>query len=201
MAKRALGSATLGSKYTAAPRAGSIRPRREEETPMTTQTGMLSREALRAGVEQGTIDTVLVVFTDHYGRFISKRYDSRFFLEDGLEHGTHACDYLLTVDMEMGAVPGYRFASWEQGYGDFHVSPDLSTLRTASWLDRTAIVLCDVRNVKTGELVEVAPRSILRRQVEKAAAAGFVAKAASELEYYLYRDSYRAAAANGWREL
>ena len=168
---------------------------------MTKPTGMLTPQELRARVEQGAIDTVLVVFTDHYGRFIGKRFDARFFLDDGLEHGSHACDYLLTVDMEMNPVPGYRFASWERGYGDFHMAPDLSTMRVASWLDRTALVLCDVRDVKTRELVSVAPRSILRRQIERAGASGFAAKAASELEYYLYRDSYRDAAEKGWRKL
>ncbi len=166
-----------------------------------TVRGMLTREELGARVEQGSIDTVLVVFTDHYGRFMGKRFDARFFLEDGLEHGSHACDYLLAVDMEMNPVPGYRFANWERGYGDFHMTPDLATLRVASWLDRSALVLCDVRDVKTHDLVTVAPRSILRRQVERAAAAGFSAKASSELEYYLHRDSYRDAARKGWREL
>jgi glutamine synthetase len=168
---------------------------------MAAPTGMLSREDLRAAVEQGSIDTVLVVFTDHYGRFMGKRFDARFFLEDGIAHGTHACDYLLTVDMEMQPVAGYRFANWERGYGDFHLAPDLATLRVASWLDRTAMVLCDVRDVKTHELVAVAPRSILRRQIERASASGFDAKAASELEYYLYRDSYRGAHDKGWRGL
>ena len=166
-----------------------------------TVRGMLTREELGARVEQGLIDTVLVVFTDHHGRFMGKRFDAHFFLEDGFEHGSHACDYLLTVDMEMNPVPGYRFANWERGYGDFHMSPDPATLRVASWLDRSALVLCDVRDVKTHDLVSVAPRSILRRQVERASGAGFAAKASSELEYYLHRDSYRDAARKGWREL
>src|SRR5688500_9701587 len=121
-----------------------------------TARGMLTREELGARVEQGLIDTVLVVFTDHHGRFMGKRFDAHFFLEDGFEHGSHACDYLLTVDMEMNPVPGYRFANWERGYGDFHMSPDPATLRVASWLDRSALVLCDVRDVKTHELVSVA---------------------------------------------
>jgi glutamine synthetase len=163
--------------------------------------GMLTREELGTRIEMGAIDTVLVVFTDHYGRFMGKRFDARFFLDDGIAHGTHACDYLLTVDMEMNPVPGYRFANWERGYGDFQLAPDLSTLRTATWLERTAMVLCDVRDVKTHELVAVAPRSILRRQVERASTLGFGVEAASELEYYFYRDSYREAARKGWRDL
>jgi glutamine synthetase len=168
---------------------------------MTEVAGMLSREELRARVERGAIDTVLVVFTDHYGRFMGKRFDAQFFLDDGFEHGTHACDYLLTVDMEMNPVPGYRFANWERGYGDFHLVPDPSTLRVASWLDRSAMIQCDLHDVKTGELVSVAPRTILRKQLERAQSTKLAPKASSELEYYVYRDSYRQAADKGWRAL
>jgi glutamine synthetase len=168
---------------------------------MTDPQGMLTRAALAERVERGEIDTVVVAFTDHYGRAMGKRFDAAFFLESVVEHGAHACDYLLTVDMEMNPVPGYRFANWERGYGDFHLQPDLATLRIASWLDKSALVLCDVQDVKTHERAAVAPRSVLRRAIERAAGAGFAAQAASELEYYLYRVSYRDAAARGWREL
>jgi glutamine synthetase len=162
---------------------------------------MLTRADLEARVKRGEIDTVVVVFTDHYGRFMGKRFDAEFYLDEGVEHGTHACDYLLTVDMEMNPVPGYRFANWERGYGDFHLVPDPSTLRIAAWLERTALVVCDVHDVKSDARVSVAPRSILRAQVGKLGARGFDAFAASELEYYLYRDSYRDAARKGWRDL
>ena len=155
---------------------------------------MLSPDDLRAKVESGEIDTVIVAFADHYGRLHGKRFDAEFFLTDVQANGTHACDYLLTVDMEMNPVPGYEYASWEQGYGDFHLVPDLDTLRTAAWSERTALVLCDVHDTATHDLVPVAPRSILRRQIEAAANLGLTAKAASELEYYLYEDSYRDAA-------
>jgi glutamine synthetase len=168
---------------------------------MTTVRGLLTRADLEARVKSGEIETVLVVFTDHYGRFMGKRFDADFFVEEGIEHGTHACDYLLTVDMEMNPVAGYAFTSWERGYGDFHMVPDLTTLRLATWLPNTALVLCDVHDVAGDKRVAVAPRSILRAQVEKLAAAGFAAQAASELEYYLYRDSYRDAARKGWRGL
>ncbi len=168
---------------------------------MSIVRGLLTRTELEARVKTGEIETVLVVFTDHYGRFIGKRFDAEFFLEEGISHGTHACDYLLTVDMEMNPVAGYEFASWERGYGDFHLVPDLETLRLATWLSKTALVLCDVHAVATEERVSVAPRSILRSQIEKLAGAGFTAQAASELEYYLYRDSYRDAARKGWRGL
>ena len=168
--------------------------------------GMLTLDELVQSVEVGTIDTVLVLFTDLYGRQMGKRFDAEFFIADAAEAGTHGCDYLLTVDMEMDPVPGYRFANWERGYGDFHLAPDLNTLRVASWLDRTAMVLCDVEFDGADEdaghqLVSVAPRSLLRRQIEKAAGLGFSALAASELEYFIFNDSYRDAAANGYADL
>src|SRR6185503_8459624 len=127
--------------------------------------GMLTPEQLAGLMDDGAIDTVLAVFTDCYGRAMGKRLDARFFLTSGVKDGLHACDYLLTVDMEMQPVPGYRFASWDKGYGDVHLAPDLATLRIASWLDRTALVLCDVEDAEDRRPVDVAPRSILRRQL------------------------------------
>jgi len=166
-----------------------------------TTPGMLTLDDLRAKTDAGEIDTVVVAFADHYGRLHGKRFDASFFLDDAVANGTHACDYLLTVDMEMEPVPGYSYASWEQGFGDFHLVPDLETLCVAAWLDRTALVLCDVEDEKTHAPVAVAPRSILRRQLDRAAAAGFTAKGASELEYYIFDDSYREAAEKKYSEL
>ncbi len=157
----------------------------------------MTLDALRAAVGADDIDTVVVGFTDHYGRLAGKRYDAGLFVDEVAAHGTHGCDYLLTTDMEMEPVPGYDFANWELGYGDVHLMPDLATLRVAAWLDRTALVLCDVTHVADHTPVAPAPRSILRRQVEAAAAQGLTALAATELEYYLYRTSYRDAAAAG----
>ncbi len=168
---------------------------------MTEAKGMLTPSELAERVEDGALETVIVAFTDHYGRLMGKRFDARFFLEEALEHGAHACDYLLTVDMEMNPVPGYRFASWERGYGDLHLVPDLATLRVASWLEKSALVLCDVHDVESHARASVAPRSILRAQVERAARAGFCALCASELEYYLYRGTQREALSQGWRGL
>jgi len=153
--------------------------------------GMLSVEELAGLYKDDEIETVVVGFTDHYGRLLGKRFDVGFFLEDAVTGGTHSCDYLLTADMEMEPVPGYSFASWELGYGDFHLVPDLATLRRAAWLPRTALVLCDVVDVATHDPVSIAPRSILNRQVERAAGLGFEAMAASELEFFIYADSYR----------
>ena len=149
---------------------------------------MISIGDLKTKVEQGEVDTVVLGFTDHYGRLCGKRFDAQFFLDSGAADGTHACDYLLTTDMDMEPIPGYGFASWEQGYGDVHMVPDLSTLRMATWLDSTALVLCDV------EHTSVAPRSILRAQVDVASSLGFTAKAATEVEHYLFETSYRDVA-------
>ncbi len=160
---------------------------------MTSPKGMLTLEELEAKVKDGSIETVLVQFTDHYGRFMGKRFDAEFFVEDVHKHGSHACNYLLTVDMEMEPVPGYRYANWERGYGDFHLVPDMSTLRVASWLDRTALVLCDVEEERDHSLVPFAPRSILRNQIEQMHDLGYGAMAASELEYYIFENSYKDA--------
>jgi glutamine synthetase len=161
---------------------------------MTAPRGLLTVDALGDLVESDEVDTVIVGFPDHYGRLHGKRFDAHFFLDEIVPHGTHACDYLLTADMEMEPVPGYEYASWELGYGDFHMVPDLDTLRLADWLPRSVFVLTDLEDERLDAPVAVAPRSILRRQLERTAAAGFSAKAASELEYFLYRDTYREAA-------
>ena len=168
---------------------------------MAQREGMLTVERLAQLAKSGEIDTVLVAFTDLYGRFMGKRCDVDFFLESVAKHGTHCCDYLLTVDIEMEPVPGYGYANWEKGYGDFHLVPDVGTLRVATWLEKTAMVVCDVKDEKTHDLVPQAPRSLLRRQVDLAAGRGFTAQAGSELEYYIFRDSYREAAAKGYCDL
>jgi glutamine synthetase len=163
--------------------------------------GMLTIEDLGRKVDSGEIDTVVVGFTDHYGRVHGKRFDAGFYVEEIGSGGTHGCDYLLTVDMEMEPVPGYQYANWELGYGDFHMVPDHNTLREATWLDRTAMVLCDLHDPHDHEHVRVAPRSILRHQLERAGTSGYKAKGASELEYFLYEDSYRDAASRKYQDL
>jgi glutamine synthetase len=161
--------------------------------------GLLTLEDLERLALRGEVDTVLVVFPDLYGRFMGKRVPARFFLDSVARAGMHACNYLLTVDMEMDVVPGYRLASWEQGYGDFHCVPDLATLRRLSWLDRSAQVICDLE--MEHQPVAVAPRSILRRQLARAAAAGYRVLGASELEYYLFKETYDSARAKGFDRL
>jgi glutamine synthetase len=162
---------------------------------------MLDVIELNEQVAAGQIDTVVVVFTDLYGRFMGKRFDACFFLEQIAEQGTHGCDYLLTVDMEMEPVPGYQYSNWERGYGDFHLVPDLGTLRIASWLEGTAMVLCNVADPKTHEPVPFAPRSLLNRQNARADQLGYAAKAGSELEYYLFEETYRDASEKGYAGL
>jgi glutamine synthetase len=168
---------------------------------MAQLEGMLTLAELAERVELGEIETVVVGFTDHYGRLMGKRFDAEFFLERAYTDGTHACNYLLTVNMEMDPERGYRFANWERGYGDFHLVPDLETLRVASWLEKTALVLCDVEDERAHQLIAVAPRSILHRQLAAAATSGYQVMAASELEYYVYEDSYKTAAQKSYNDL
>jgi glutamine synthetase len=155
-----------------------------------TIRGMLSLSILKDMAEKGEVETVLTVFPDLYGRLMGKRITVEFFLDSVAEKGMHACNYLFTVDMEMEPVSGYEYANWEQGYGDFHCVPDLETLRLASWLDKSALVFCDTYEEKSHQLTAVAPRTILRRQIQSLAELGYQAMGASELEYYIFQDSY-----------
>ena len=155
--------------------------------------GMLSIQDLKTKAASGEIDTVIVAFTDHFGRLMGKRFDVDFFLDSGIKHGTHACDYLLTTDMEMEPVPGYEFANWELGYGDFHLVPDQHTLRIADWMPATAMIICDLKDDGKNELISEAPRSILKNQLKKTEALNLQIHAASEIEYYLFENGYREA--------
>jgi glutamine synthetase len=160
--------------------------------------GRIDLETLQRLVIDGDIETVIAVLPDMYGRLVGKRFNARYFLEDVAENGMHACDYLLACDMEMDPVPGYAFTSWAKGYGDFRPVPDFDTMRVASWLDKSALVICDVMHETRNEAVSVAPRNILRRQVERAAKSGYTAMGASELELYVFKDSYETAAEKGF---
>ncbi|TPV94658.1 MAG: glutamine synthetase [Myxococcales bacterium FL481] len=170
-------------------------------TSPNSQSAPLGLEALARQVDSGDIDTVLVAFTDLYGRMMGKRCDARFFLDEVVPGGMHACDYLLTVDMNMEPVPGYQFANWERGYGDFHLVPDLGTLCEARWLRRSAIVQCDVHDPADHTRVALAPRSLLRAQLDRAAQMGFDVMGASELEYFIFEDSYAEAGSRGFAQL
>jgi glutamine synthetase len=152
-------------------------------------------------VADDEIETVIAVFPDMYGRLVGKRVAARYFVDEVIGHGMHACDYLLACDIDMDPVPGYAFTSWAKGYGDFRPIPDFDTLRIASWHPKTALVLCDVYQDEDDELVPYAPRSILRRQLERAADRGYTAKGASELELYVFKDSYETVAQKGFINL
>ncbi len=165
------------------------------------EPGRLSLDALRSEIEAGRIETVVTALPDLYGRLVGKRIQGRFFLDEVAEHGMHVCDYLLACDMEMDPTPGYAFTNWESGYGDLHAVPDLDTLRVAAWLDRSALVLCDARHAEEETPIPVAPRTVLRRQVERAHALGFVPQFGSELELYLFRDDYGAARRKRYHDL
>jgi len=160
--------------------------------------GRIDIDTLKRMVADDEIDTVIAAFPDMYGRLVGKRIVGRFFVDEVIAHGLHACDYLLACDMEMDPVPGYAFTSWAKGYGDFRPIPDFDTLRIASWLERTALVLCDVYREDKRELVPLAPRSVLRRQLARAQQRGFSVMAASELELYVFRDSYEQVADKGF---
>ena len=163
-------------------------------------TGMLSVEELGAEAEAGTIDTVVTAFTDMQGRLVGKRIDVTYFLEQVVDNGVEGCNYLLALDMEMDPVPGYETANWEKGYGDFGIAPDLATLRRIPWLDRTALVLCDVVEHDSSP-VTVSPRQVLIAQYERAQQLGYVPMFASELEFYLYKQSYAEAHEQDYRDL
>ena len=162
---------------------------------------MITVDELKEAVADRSIDTVVVAFTDMQGRLMGKRVHAEYFLEaDVAGHGVEACDYLLALDMEMEPVPGYELANWEEGYGDFALTPDLGTLRRIPWLEATALVLCDVA-WHDGRPVNPSPRQVLRRQVERARALGFEPMFGSELEFYLFNETYAEAHAKGYRDL
>ena len=154
--------------------------------------GNLGLETLEKLVRSGDIDTVLVAFPDLQGRLMGKRVTGSFFLDQVARSGMHACAYLLTVDVDMTPLPGYRMASWATGYQDFHAVCDMTTLRRIPWLEKTALVLCDLED-EHHQPIEESPRRILRRQVERAAARGYRVLVASELEFVLFKDSYETA--------
>jgi glutamine synthetase len=162
--------------------------------------GMLSLDDLRSDAESGAIDTVVTAFTDMQGRLVGKRIEVSYFLDQVVEDGVEGCNYLLALDMEMDPVPGYEMANWELGYGDFGIAPDMATLRRIPWLDRTALVLCDVVN-HDGSPVVASPRQLLIAQYERAHEMGYTPLFASELEFYLYKESYAQAHERDYRDL
>ena len=157
-------------------------------------------DELKKDVAEGRIDTVLACQVDMQGRLMGKRFQAEFFVE-GAYKETHSCNYLLATDMEMETVPGYKSTSWAAGYGDYTMKPDLSTLRRIPWLEGTALVLCDMLDHHTHEEVPHSPRAILKKQVKRLESLGMKAFMATELEFFLFDQSYEAAQASGYRDL
>ena len=159
---------------------------------MHDRQGLLTVDQLRNEVEAGTIDTVLIALPDMQGRLQGKRLTGRFFLDQVVEHGTEGCNYLLAVDVEMNTVSGYAISSWEAGYGDFVMRPEVTTLRRIPWLESTAFLMCDLF-ADDGQPVAPAPRNILRAQTDRLAAQGWQAMTGTELEFIVFRDSFEEA--------
>jgi len=163
-------------------------------------TGHLTLESLRAAYEAGEIDTVLTCVIDMQGRLCGKRFHAAHFLASGHEE-THGCDYLLAVDVDMTPVPGFKSSNWARGYGDHIHKPDLATLRRIPWEPGTAMVICDLLDHHSHEEVPHSPRAVLKRQIARAKALGLDAMMATELEFYLFEQSYRDLGDSGYREL
>jgi glutamine synthetase len=162
--------------------------------------GLLTLDELRAAVERGDIDTVLIGFTDMQGRLQGKRLHARYFLDEVVANGSEACNYLLAIDVDMNTVDGYELASWERGYGDFVLAPDLQTLRRIPWHDGSALVLADVE-WEGREPVRPSPRQVLKRQLARLAERGWTAMVGTELEFIVFDQTYEAAWSSGYREL
>jgi len=162
--------------------------------------GMLTLDELKAEVKAGTIDTVVAAMVDLQGRLVGKRFHAAFFADGGYAE-THACNYLLGVDIEMEPVPGYKATSWAKGYGDFVLKPDMSTLRHTPWLPGTALVLCDVLDHHTHRDVPHSPRAVLKKQLQRVEAMKLKAYMASELEFFLFDDSFETCHSKGYRDL
>ncbi len=160
----------------------------------------LSLEDLRAAVDAGEIDTVLLCLADMQGRLQGKRLTARHFVDEVVSHGAEACNYLLAVDVEMNTVSGYAMSSWERGYGDFEMKPDFDTLRRVPWHEGTALCMADLKWAD-GSPVTASPRQILRRQLDRLAERGLTAVGATELEFMVFKDTYDEAAALAYRDL
>ena len=162
--------------------------------------GNLTMEALKEKVASGQIDTVITAFADMQGRLMGKRFHAEFFLESAWEE-THCCNYLLATDMEMFTVDGYASTSWSAGYGDYVMRPDLTTLRLLPWLEGTAMVLCDLYDHHTHELVPHSPRAILKQQINRLQAMGLKSMVATELEFFVFRESFEELRDSSYRNM
>ncbi len=155
---------------------------------------------LKTKIAKKEIDTVIVAFPDVFGRLIGKRLTGHYFLDSVLKHGTHACNYLLAVNIEMEPLEGFQFANWEKGYGDFELRPDPTTARVLPWQPGAALIICDLFQ-HAGVRVEEAPRSVLRRQLDRLAESNLTCMSASELEFFLFNQTYHSAFTQNYSDL
>jgi glutamine synthetase len=155
-------------------------------------------DELRGMVRDGRIDTLIVAFADMQGRLMGKRVQAQAFLDGVIDHGAHFCTYLLGTDMEMNTPEGFALMNWETGYGDWVADPIWDSLRVLPWIEGTALVLGDVKDEETGVEIPVAPRTMLKRQIDRAASHGLTIKAGSEFEFYVLRDSWQDLSDTGW---
>src|SRR5438309_7537144 len=190
--------------------ARSVTPSKERATTPRTErangqtrrqekTAKITLEELVRQTKAGEVDTVIIAIADLQGRLMGKRLTGPYFL-DHVDEGLHACDYLLAMDIDNEPLPGFNFTNWGTGYGDMHGHPDLSTIRRLPWLEKTALILCDVESMD-GKSVDISPLQVLRRQIERARQLGFTPKTGSELEFYLFKDTYEQAADRDYRHL
>jgi glutamine synthetase len=163
-------------------------------------TAQLTVEALERAVADGTVDTVVLALVDMEGRLVGKRLTGRHFLESAVPHGAESCEYLLATDVDMSPQQGYGLAGWNRGFGDFMLKPDLSTLRVLPWHMGSVLVLTDAF-AESGEPIQVSPRQILRRQLERLHARGLAAQVGTELEFMIFKSTYREAWDSGYRNL
>jgi len=169
---------------------------------MTKRNGILDVDQLRADIESGDVDTVVVAFTDMQGRLQGKRIHSQFFLDSVLGHGTEGCNYLLAVDVDMNTVDGYAISSWESGYGDMEFALDLDTIRRIPWQPGSVMIQSDLAWLDEDHSpVLQSPRQILKRQVERADALGYRAFAGTELEFIVFDTSYEHAWSSAYRDM
>ncbi len=153
---------------------------------------------LEGQLRSGELDTLIIAITDMQGRLVGKRVQAEAFLNGVVDHGAHFCTYLLGTDMDMATPEGFALMNWETGYGDWVAEPVWDTLRVLPWLEKTALVLADATDGETGAEIPVSPRTILKRQVQRAADMGIDVRCGSELEYYVLKDSWESLAERGW---
>jgi glutamine synthetase len=171
---------------------------RTSRLPQSYRT--MNLQTLKSQINSGAIDTVIVACPDLFGRLVGKRFTGKFFLDQVAKHGTHGCSYLLTVNIEMDPQDGFKLANWEKGFGDFSLRPDFSTVRLLPWQPGAALVLCDLLH-HDGRIVDEAPRSVLRKQIDALARKRLTCYTASELEFFLFQESYHDAFAAEYRNL